>query len=153
MSWYLIRTKPREEWRAKQHLENQDFNVFLPQLRHKDGRLEPLFPGYLFLAKEAEISSLHTIRSTRGVLGFVRFGMEVALADENLIEEIRIIEQQYQNVPKFVPGQAVECKSGPFAGLQAIYQCENGIERCVILLNILNAERSITVEQADLKAV
>ena len=153
MTWYLLRAKPREEWRAKQHLENQSFTVYLPVLIHKDQRQEPLFPGYIFLAKSSEELSLHTVRSTRGVLSFVRFGMEIAEASDELIDQIRSIEQMYRNVPKFVPGQTVECKSGPFAGLQAIYQAENGQDRCVILLKILNANRSIVVNQADLKVI
>ncbi len=153
MDWYLLRTKPREEWRAKQHLENQDFTTYFPILVRKDGPCEPLFPGYIFVTNEDEQVSMHSIRSTRGVLGFVRFGMEFAAADEKLIEEIRTIERMYQDVPKFVPGQVVACKSGPFAGLEAIFKAENGLERCVILLKILNAERSIEVDQADLKAI
>jgi transcriptional antiterminator RfaH len=153
MDWYLLRTKPREEWRAKQHLENQSFTTYLPVLVRKSLREEPLFPGYIFLGKPDEQVSLHTISSTRGVLNFVRFGIELAIAPSQLIEEVQAIEQLYRDVPKFTPGQAVECKAGPFAGLQAIFQAENGQDRCVILLKILNAERSIVVSQADLKAV
>jgi len=153
MSWYLLRTKPREEWRAKQHLENQAFATYLPVLIRKSERQEALFPGYIFLEKPEENVSLHTISSTRGVLNFVRFGIELATASESLIKEIQSIEQLYRSVPKFVPGQTVECKSGPFAGLQAIFESENGQDRCVILLKILNAERKIVVNQDDLKAV
>lgn len=153
MDWYLLRTKPREEWRAKEHLENQAFTTYLPVLVHKSHRQEPLFPGYIFMGKPADDVSLHTIRSTRGVLNFVRFGIELATAPHQLIEEIQTIEQLYRDVPKFKSGQSVECKTGPFAGLQAIFQAENGQDRCVILLKILNAEREIIVNQGDLKAV
>ena len=154
MDWYLLRTKPREEWRAKQHLENQNFTTYLPVLVRKNTqREEPLFPGYIFLGKPSEQVSLHTISSTRGVVNFVRFGIELAIASESLVSEIQAIEQLYRDVPRFVSGQAVECKAGPFAGLQAIFQAENGQDRCVILLKILNAERTVVVNQADLKAM
>ena len=153
MDWYLLRTKPREEWRAKQHLENQDFETYLPVLTRKNSREEPLFPGYIFLARPADEVPLHTISSTRGVLNFVRFGIEIATAPAALIEEIQSIEQLYRDVPKFKPGQQVECKAGPFAGLQAIFESDNGQDRCVILLKILNAERKIIVSQSDLKAL
>ena len=153
MDWYLLRTKPREEWRAKQHLENQSFSIYLPVLTRKSLKQEPLFPGYIFLEKPEAGVSLHTINSTRGVLNFVRFGIELATAPQQLIDEIQSIEALYQEVPRFKPGQTVECKAGPFAGLQAIFQSENGQDRCIILLKILNAERKIEVSQDDLKAV
>lgn len=153
MDWYLLRTKPREEWRAKQHLENQQFTTYLPLLTHNDGCQETLFPGYIFLANQANSFSMHTVRSTRGVMSFVKFGTKIALAEENLIEDIRDIEKMFQSVPKFVPGQRVECISGPFTGLEAILDTVDGLDRCVILLKILNAERSIAIDQADLRAV
>ena len=153
MDWYLLRTKPREEWRAKQHLENQSFTTYLPVLTRRQGNREPLFPGYIFLAEPAEELTLHTIRSTRGVMNFVRFGMEFAVATADLVREIKAIEAINQGVSQFKAGQKVECKSGPFAGIEAIFKMENGIDRCVILLKILNAEREIVVDQNNLKVI
>lgn len=153
MDWYLIRTKPREEWRAKQHLENQHYSIYLPILTRKQGKQEPLFPGYIFLANGKSDQSVHTIRSTRGVLGFVRFGTQLALVNDGMIEELKVLESNYQEVPRFVSGQRVEVCNGAFAGLEAIFQVEDGLDRCVILLKILNAERSISIDQADLKVM
>ncbi|MCX4028793.1 hypothetical protein H0A36_16460 [Endozoicomonas sp. SM1973] len=47
--WYLIRSKLREDKRAVFHLENQHFSVYCSFITKKNGKEEPLFPGYLFL--------------------------------------------------------------------------------------------------------
>ncbi|MDB5729347.1 MAG: hypothetical protein JWQ00_2552, partial [Noviherbaspirillum sp.] len=33
MSWYLIQTKPKQEFRALEQLENQGYTCFLPTLQ------------------------------------------------------------------------------------------------------------------------
>lgn len=152
MEWYLLKTKPRQEFRAKEHLENQSLTSYLPVLTRKDDRREPLFPGYIFIATDADPASMGAVRSTRGVMGFVRFGSEIATAPEALIEDIRKLESRFQRVPRFIPGQEVECKSGPFAGLRGIFQAETGEERCIILLNLLNSQREVRVRQSELEA-
>ena len=76
--WYLLKTKVREELRAKDNLENQGFQSYCPVFKRRDkGCLkdEILFPGYLFLHLELkrDLDKLHKIRSTRGVLEIVYF--------------------------------------------------------------------------------
>jgi transcriptional antiterminator RfaH len=153
MDWYLLKTKPRQEFRAKEHLENQQVTTYLPILTRKDKRVEALFPGYIFIATNAEPRAMGAVRSTRGVMGFVRFGAEIATASACLIDDIRTLENRFRNVPKFLPGQTVECKSGPFAGLRGIFEAESGEERCIILLNLLNSPRQVVVRQKELQAV
>lgn len=153
MSWYLLKTKLRQEFRAKEHLENQALTTYLPILTRKSKRQEPLFPGYIFITTDSGPSAIGAIRSTRGVLGFVRFGAEIATVAESLIQDIQMLEDRFRGLPKFIPGQEVECKSGPFAGLRGIFEAESGEERCIILLNILNSPRPIRVSQTDLQAV
>ena len=33
--WYLIKTKPRQEKKAKQNLENQGYRAFCPMVKNK----------------------------------------------------------------------------------------------------------------------
>ncbi len=56
MHWYLVHTKPRQEWCALQNLERQGFECYLPTLpaeKLRQGGLavegEPLFSRYLFI--------------------------------------------------------------------------------------------------------
>lgn len=151
--WYLLKTKPRQEFRAKEHLENQSLTIYLPILTRKNKREEPLFPGYIFLSTDSGPSGLGAVRSTRGVMGFVRFGQEIATASETLVRDIQMLENRFRGLPRFVPGQEVECKSGPFAGLRGIFEAETGEERCIILLKLLNTTRPVQVKQTALQAV
>ena len=55
-SWFLLRTKARQEKRAKDHLERQHIEVFCPEVNVEiinRGKVsiasEILFPGYLFI--------------------------------------------------------------------------------------------------------
>ena len=59
MTWYALQYKPAQGDRALQHLQNQDITCFYPKItveKIKAGKrtkkLEPLFPGYLFVNLE-----------------------------------------------------------------------------------------------------
>ena len=80
-SWYVVATKLRQETVALQNLKRQSYEVFLPQITLRKRRrgkwqevIEPLFPGYLFVALEAGVDDAAPIRSTLGCVGLVRFG-------------------------------------------------------------------------------
>ena len=54
-SWYVVQTKPGNEYRVETNLSNQEIEVFLPLLetfQHSSGKMiqkiKPLFPNYLF---------------------------------------------------------------------------------------------------------
>ena len=79
--WHVVQSKPRMEQRAKENLENQGFEVFLPMLdiqKVRRGKLqtitEPLFSRYLFLRTTEQMQDLSVVRSSKGVSHLVRFG-------------------------------------------------------------------------------
>ena len=71
--WYLIKTKPRQEKKAKQNLENQGYEVFC-SLAKLNNKLVVLFPGYLFIQLNNKTQNWSPINSTKGVSHFVKFG-------------------------------------------------------------------------------
>ena len=72
--WYLVKVKCREELRAVENLDNQDFEVYCPQYREGRGRQAILFPGYIFIRLSSkDLDKYHKIRSTRGVSTVVSF--------------------------------------------------------------------------------
>ena len=94
--WYAVQTKPRQEQVAVTHLERQHFEIFLPRIRaarHRRGRwqstIEPLFPGYLFVQLEFGAQNTAPIRSTRGVIGLVRFGGEPQPVPRTIMQALR----------------------------------------------------------------
>lgn len=153
MSWYVLKTRPRQEDRAITHLENQSFTVYCPWLTHKDGSREPLFTGYMFIQLDQFAESFHKVRSTRGVQNIIRYGEWWATADSEFIDYLKYRENGYRNVPLFQRDQAVVFKDGPFKGIEAIYLCANGEQRAMVLLTILNRRQTLVVEENLLKAV
>lgn len=68
--FYVVQTQPMAEPLARANLINQRFEVFLPTFIIERGRttkLEPLFPGYLFVRFDLGADPWRVIVSTRGV--------------------------------------------------------------------------------------
>ena len=145
MSWLVVKTKHKSEQKAMLNMERQGFTTFLPMIdvekitRGKKVKVqEPLFPGYLF-TKYDEHCQLYQakIRSTFGVTQVVSFGQEPAKAHDSIIESIKNKLVVTPETPVFNAGDAVVVKSGPFSGVDGIFECSTGDERAIILLRIL----------------
>jgi transcriptional antiterminator RfaH len=164
MSWYVIYSKPREEYRAKENLENQGYEVFLPTcqietlLNSKVSLItEPLFPRYLFINLDQINSNWFPIRSTKGVSSLLRFGKEsnpIHVPDQ-IISNLRtflnsqsVIDKLFeQNAPIFI------C-DGIFKGLAGIFQKINysmtGEQRALVLIELLGKLQQFSI---PLKAI
>ncbi len=153
MSWYVVKTKARQEYRAIANLENQAFRVYCPWLTRKDGAREALFAGYVFIELNQFVKSYASVRSTRGVLTVVRFGEHWASVEDDVIEYLKYNEQNYQKVPLFHPNQEVVIKEGPLKGLEAVYLCSSGDERAMVLLTIMHRKQTVKVEEKILTAI
>ena len=142
MTWYLLQTKPRQEFIALENLSNQGYECFLPILRSEKIAKNaisiantPLFPRYLFIQLHQDFGSKSwsPIRSTKGVSTLVRFGMEPAKVADALIEF------EYVSVARlFQKGQPVQIGSGPFAHFEAIYQGMDANQRIIVLLEFMS---------------
>ena len=152
--WYVLKTKSQQELRAVENLQNQGFEPYCPLMKRKNkNRLEPLFPGYIFLLHGQYAGDLpwDKVRSTRGVASFIRFGLTPATVSDELVEGLRDQERIMGEQPVFKPGQIVVFKDGPFAELQGIYLCDKGEERCMVLLNILSRDQPVLADQVNIR--
>lgn len=153
--WYLATAKPRQEARAVENLNNQEINAFCPivkvekLLRGKKQIVEEaLFTGYIFINISTDSPQWHKIRSTRGVRGWVRFSGNVAKIPNELINGfIKSTSQSDQQViiSRFNQGQPVRILSGPFSGLKAIYDKDDGEMRSMILVEFLGQTNRLNV--------
>ncbi|MGV3002444.1 transcription/translation regulatory transformer protein RfaH [Vibrio sp. E150_018] len=160
-SWYLLYCKRGEQKRAKMHLENQGVECYYPEieiekiLRGKRKQvMEPLFPSYIFIALEDEEHlSFTTIRSTRGVMDFVRFGGKPHKVSGALIQHLQCRIYQEELLEKQIPkkGETIQIKSGQFSGLKAIYQEPDGEKRSILLITLINQEVEVRVENSDVE--
>ena len=148
--WFLIYTKPRQEERAKENLENQGFETFLPMIAYenisqpKSFSLEPMFPRYLFIIINVERDNWTHIKSTRGVSHLVVFGDKFAevpnsvvaflktRVDDNDIVKQKVTRQEFQKDDKLV------IKEGVLKGKEATFLSKTGKERVRILLKLMN---------------
>ena len=154
--WYLIKTKPRQEIKAKKNLENQGYRAFCPMIKIND-RLVVLFPGYLFIQLNDKTQNWSPINSTKGVSHFVKFGLNFAKVPNSVIEFIKtnqhITTDKLNNLNKFKPGDKVQISDGPFNNYMAIFKCYKSDERVILLIKLLGHERSLSVKKESVIAL
>jgi transcription antitermination factor NusG len=146
--WYVIRTHPRQEFRAERNLQSGGIEVFLPRIsarRSRDGHrteLAPVFPQYLFARFERE-ARLHDVTFTRGVQAPVRVGAELAVIHDVEIEFLKSRVRPDGSIrigEPLQPGERVVVEDGPFPALVGVverYISER--ERVIVLLTTIKA--------------
>lgn len=162
-NWYLIYSKPKQEQRAQLNLANQGFESFAPLVttsKIRGGKTaavtEPLFPRYIFL-NSVQTPNLALIRSTRGVAGLVKFGDKLASVSSALVHSLMqyqlALHAESKTLTLFKPGEKLEILTGPFAGLNAVFQYADGEQRSMILLNFLGQQLELSLPNQDLTRV
>jgi len=142
--WYAVQSKPGQAERAEQELRNQGFEVFLPlitveklQRGKRVEKIEPLFPGYLFIELSELASNWRPIRSTRGVARILTFGDKPAIVPDDVIELLRDSLKHAADKPSLEPNQTVRIASGPFNNLNAVFVEYDGEKRAFLMLELL----------------
>ena len=158
MTWYALQYKPAQGDRALQHLQNQDIACFYPKItveKIKAGKrtekLEPLFPGYLFVNLERTDPVWAKLRSTRGVLRVVGFANKPAGICDEVIQHIKESLDSVVEQGGIKPGQAVQLNEGPFEGINAIFQAYDGEARAIVLINFMQKQQRVKVPVSALK--
>ena len=163
-AWFAVHTKSRAEAVARDNLVRQGYECLFPRLqrvlrgsRGLERRIESLFPRYVFLRADPTEHSLAPVRSTKGVLGLVRFGGEPARVPLSVIERIRARLAEGDgflqlSMPDYVPGQTVRVTEGPFSGLEGVFRATEGNERVRLLLEVLGARREVVLPREQLAA-
>ncbi len=163
LSWYVIQTKPLAEESVRKHLQNAEFETFLPKIRtmvrgRKTSRIKPLFPSYLFAHLDLSDANLYRmIKYTRGVRKILGDGsLPVALPNE-MIELIRsrmdgdgIIEQRLT----MQKGDEVRIRIGPFRDLVGILEKPvSAAGRVRVLLQIMKQQIRCELSAGDIERV
>ena len=155
-NWYLIKTKPRQEKKAKQNLENQGYLAFCP-ITKINNKLVILFPNYLFVQLNEKTQNFSPINSTKGVSHFVKFGLNFAKVSINVIEFIKtnqyITTEKLKNLKKFQSGDKVQISDGAFKNWVAIFKCYKPDERVILLMNLLGHEQPLSIKKKSVIAL
>jgi transcriptional antiterminator RfaH len=163
-NWYAVVSKPRQEQSALENLQRQGFECFLPmaenpyQRRSKKHQriVEPLFPRYLFLRADASQQNLAPVRSTKGVMSMVRFGIELAVVPESVIHAIKMSQNTETGLIKIEPvsikpGDKVRVFDGPLAGITGVVQETNSNNRAMILMELLGRPTTVKIDALNLQ--
>jgi transcriptional antiterminator RfaH len=149
-NWYLIKTKSRQEHVAIKNLETQKYSTYCPTVEIKNKHVV-LFPGYLFIHLDKKKENWSPIRSTKGVINFVRFGLNYAKVPNNIIKFLKsnqlINKEKLINLNNFKPGDKVQITDGTFKNCVAIFKSSRSEERVILLMNLLGRQQSIKIKK------
>ena len=157
--WYAVCCKPRQEAVAEENLLRQGFQVYLPRIRirqHRRGHwidaVEVLFPRYIFIRVDPLRRSMATVRSTRGVLGLVRFGGQPAVVPDAVMNALLQREDAGSGLhrddrPLFAAGEAIKLVDGPLAGMEGVFTQQDGDKRVIVLLELLGKANKVSVSR------
>lgn len=127
----------------------RDFETYYPCIRvnpvnPRARKNKPYFPGYLFVKVNPDVGDAD-FRWLPGSNGLVRFGGEVAIVSEGIINAIRshvekINARGMNSVGDFHQGDSVEILETSFAGYEAIFDTRiPGSDRVRVLLKMANS--------------
>ena len=154
--WNLVKTKSKQENIAILNLENQNFHVYCPYALIRNKK-EVLFPGYIFIQLDKDTQNWSPIRSTKGVLYFVRFGLSYAKIPDNIIEFIKTNQlntaEKLKNINKFKSGDKVQITDGVFKNCIAIFKSYKSQDRIILLMKVLGQQQAINIKQELLVAL
>ena len=163
MTWHLVYTKPRKESLALEKLCEQGLIGYLPlkpveRIRHgkREVLQEPLFQRYLFIqADDRFFLRRHAIRSTPGVSHLLQIGEIDTPVDDELIVFIRSLEAGHQDLVEayFKPNSVVKITQGIYHDLEAIFVEDQGEQRALLLIQLLQTDTLITIDKHHLSKI
>jgi transcriptional antiterminator RfaH len=148
--WGVVRTEPRREHVARQHLMRERYQTYLPRI-YQRGRVQPLFPAYIFVLFENQ--QWYRARWSIAVRSVLMDGERPAQLADDIVESIRGREVNglivLPRAPRLRPGQKVRVVRGSFQDRIGIYDHMVGIDRECILLNLLGRQVQVTLAGRD----
>ena len=164
LAWLVVRTKPRQERIAVNHLRQRDVEPYCPLYleppwhpRAPKGPT-PLFSGYLFVRCHPR-EQLNAVSYCPGVLHLVRFDRQPASVEQAVIDALKAREADRGYV---IPtelehgienGRTVRVMAGPLAGMDGVFRGYlRGGQRARVLMEFLR-RRSLVEVETELLAV
>jgi transcription antitermination factor NusG len=158
-SWFVLRTKSRQEKVLANDLDARGIANFLPLITctkfygGRKARVEvPLFPGYLFL--RGDVDEAYEADRTRRVAQIIR------VVDQHKMDaELRNIhlalgvDAPLDPFPFLRAGVRVEVRDGPFRGLQGVVQDRSRLDRLILQVETLGQAVSLEIDGSLLDVV
>lgn len=166
LTWYAVQVKRHREQQVLRHLAQHAIPSFSPSIEvvrryraRRLTRLEPLFPGYLFLQmsrSQTNATGWSLVRWTPGVRSILGTdGTPVGVPD-GIIEAIQARVRQLgfiRSSSPFTPGARVRFRYGPLAGLEGVFDRPmSSAGRVRVLLELLGQPSGVAVNELDLES-
>jgi len=146
--WMVATYKINELKRLQENLHNQNFDYYNPKIITKKQNLsakeESLFPGYIFI--RANLENYQKIKYTKGIKKVISFNNNVAVLENDEIEELKRIEESSFTTPiiqKMYVGQEGTMSDGPFKGSLITIASLPKKNRVNIFVHILGTKRKV----------
>ncbi len=158
--WHVAKVKPQKETSLISFLHLWGVEVFFPKVIQPSrtrARMQPLFPSYFFCHLDSESSIWPVVRWAPGMSYFLNHDGEAGCVPDSVVEYLQQRVSQWNRIgPSLVlkPGDGVVVLSGPFSGLEGVFQrYTSGRERCRILLEALARLGTVELSQQDVKGI
>jgi transcriptional antiterminator RfaH len=150
--WFILQFKPNSHSLAKKNLNRQGFKTFLPLINSTSRQksrfaniTKPLFPGYMFVAFNKDIS-WSKINSTYGVSKLITFNSTLISVPSSFICDLA---DRCDGTGKLLPaeqlkrGDNVKILDGPFTNFIAIIETLESNQRISILMDLMGRQVKI----------
>jgi transcriptional antiterminator RfaH len=146
--WYVIYTRPKQEKKVAGALSEIGIDHLLPTARtlrtwsdRKKYIDAPMFPSYIFVHLKQRQDYFNAL-NIDGALFYIRFGQEVAMVRNHVIDGLRLILENSPDVEvsnlRFQPGQQLVIQEGVFAGLTCEVVEHKNQQKMIVRINLLN---------------
>jgi len=142
--WYVAKAKPQKETYLLEFLSHCGVEVFYPKILQpgkQRGKIQPLFPTYLFCHLDPESSIWPVARWAPGMSYFLNHDGEATCVPDQVVEYLEERVSQWNKngpVKDLQQGDRVVVLSGAFSGLEGVFQrYAAGRDRCRILLDAM----------------
>ena len=162
--WHVAHTAPCAEEKAAYHLRRQNFHVYLPynrkrrrHARRTDWVNKALFPTYLFIEMDPEMTQWRCINSTVGIRRLVSQGERPAPVPCGVVEDIIAHEDdtglvRMDRMIPFREGEAVQIATGAFSDRIGLFEDLSDDDRVTVLLDLLGRQVRVRVPLANVEA-
>ncbi len=159
--WYVLYTKPQKELYVYGLLTDREkLTAYLPEVWQKfRGRVQkrPLFPRYLFVQLDLDETAASRINHIPGAIRLVSFEGKPLPLRPGVVEALRE-EVERLNAAGGLPTQAfskgdlVRLRSGPLAGMEAVFVKHLAPhDRAIILLRFLGQENQVEIDLSEIE--
>lgn len=159
--WFILQLKPNAHHQAKNNLNQQGFETFLP-LHYTTSRsasrfinaTKPLFPGYMFVKFDRADTRWNKVNNTYGVSRLITFNSILKSIPTTVIDNLIArcdFSGKLLSVKKLTKGDQVEVLNGPFANFIATVETYETDQRIWILMDLMGRKTKIQTSSENLQ--